>query len=64
MGKVRRRVGMVRYRPTQRRGDEQNGQKNARNAQRVYLCLLERRRGGAPRERKLYSETLLARRSG
>ena len=56
---------MVRYRPSQRRADEltqQSGQKNAHNGRRVYLCLLERRRGGAPRERKLYSETLLARR--
>ena len=58
---------MVRYRPTQRRADEltgQSGQKNAQNGRRVYLCLLERRKGGAPRERKLYSETLLARRLG
>ena len=58
---------MVRYRPSQRRADEQNGQKNeqkgqnGQNGRRVYLCLLERRRGGAPRERKLFSETLLAR---
>ena len=57
MGKLRRRVGTVRYRPAQQRADE----RSARHGQRVYLCLLERRQGGAPRERKLFKETLLAR---
>ena len=56
VGKVRRRVGMVRYLPppAQQSADQRE--------HRAYLCLLERHRGGAPRERKLFGRTLLARR--
>ena len=54
VGKVRRRVGMVRYLPPAQQSAEQR-------EHRAYLCLLERRRGGAPRERRLFGRTLLAR---
>ena len=54
VGKVRRRVGMVRYLPP---AQQSAGQRE----HRAYLCLLERRRGGAPRERRLFGRTLLAR---
>ena len=56
VGKVRRRVGMVCYLPppAQQSADQRE--------HRAYLCLLERHRGGAPRERKLFGRTLLARR--
>ena len=54
VGKVRRRVGMVRYLPPAQQSADQR-------EHRAYLCLLERRRGGAPRERRLFGRTLLAR---
>ena len=60
VGKVRRRVGMIRYSP--RPPATPPAQQSAgQREHRAYLCLLERRRGGAPRERRLFGRTLLAR---